>query len=156
MVNAPTNSEMNAKTSSAVEKKDSAWLTELVFSLTTVCPVTTSTLGGRARAMARCTAALSAPGAVTTLMASSWPVSWARAWAVGSVNAASVAPARLFAVPNSVMPVIVKVRGGPAADRMRTVCPTPKPYFCAVPASITTSSDVVGGPPATRCSGEIC
>ena len=89
-------------------------------------------------------------------MASSWPVSWVRAWAVGSVNAASVAPARLFAVPNSVMPVIVKVRGGPAADRMRTVCPTPKPYFCAVPASITTSSDVVGGPPATRCSGEIC
>ena len=32
MVNAPTNSEMNAKTSSAVEKNDSAWLTELVFS----------------------------------------------------------------------------------------------------------------------------
>ena len=30
MVNAPTNSEMNAKTSSAVEKNDSAWLTELV------------------------------------------------------------------------------------------------------------------------------
>ena len=57
------------------------------------------------------------------------------------MNAASVAPARLFAVPNSVMPVIVKVRGGPAADRMRTVCPTLKPYFCAVPASITTSSE---------------
>src|SRR5580704_15693693 len=53
MVNAPTNSEMNAKTSSAVEKKDSAWLTELVLSLTTVCPVTTSTPGGRARALDR-------------------------------------------------------------------------------------------------------
>ena len=36
---------MNAKTSSVVEKNDSAWLTELVFSFTTVCPVTTSTPG---------------------------------------------------------------------------------------------------------------
>jgi hypothetical protein len=36
MVNAPTNSEMNANTSSAVEKNDSAWLTELVVSFTTV------------------------------------------------------------------------------------------------------------------------
>ena len=46
--------------------------------------------------MARWTAALSAPGAVTTLMSSSLPVSWAMACAVGSVKAASVAPARLF------------------------------------------------------------
>ena len=42
IVNAPTNSEMKANTSSAVEKNDSAWLIELVCSLTTVCPVTTS------------------------------------------------------------------------------------------------------------------
>ena len=77
------------------------------------------------------------------------------ACAVGSVNAASVAPARLLAVPNWVMPVMVNVRGGPA-DRMRTCWPTAKWYFCAVPASITTSSGVAGGPPAIRCSGEIC
>ena len=116
MVNAPTNSAMNAKTSSAVEKKPSAWLIESVLSLTTVCPVTTSTPGGRTAAMARCTAALLAPGAVTTLMSSSLPVSWAMACAVGSVNAASVAPARLFAVPNWAMPVMVKVRGGPGGQ----------------------------------------
>ena len=77
------------------------------------------------------------------------------ACAVGSVNAASVAPARLLAVPNWAMPVMVKVRGGPA-DRMRTRWPTAKRYFCAVPASITTSSGATGGPPAIRCSGEIC
>ena len=58
MVNAPTNKEMNAKTSSAVLKNESAWLIELVLSFTTVCPVTTSTPGGRTSAMARWTAAL--------------------------------------------------------------------------------------------------
>ena len=146
---------MNAKTSRAVEKNDSAWLTELVFSFTTVCPVTTSTPGGRTLAMARWTAGLSAPGVVTTLMSSSLPVSWTMACAVGSVNAARVAPARLSAVPNWTMPVMVKVWGGPA-DRMRTRCPTVKSYFCAVPASITTSSEVTGGLPAIRCRGDIC
>ena len=155
MVNAPTNSAMNAKTSSAVEKKPSAWLIESVLSLTTVCPVTTSTPGGRTAAMARWTAALLAPGAVTTLMSSSLPVSWAMACAVGSVNAASVAPARLFAVPNWVMPVMVKNRGGSPAEMTRTCWPTAKWYFCAVPASITTSSEAAGGPPAVRCSGDI-
>ena len=105
--------------------------------------------------MACWTADLSAPGAVTTLMSSSWPVSWAMACAVGSVNAARVAPARLFAVPNSAMPVMVNVWVGPAV-RMRTCWPTEKSYFCAVPASITTSLEVVGGPPAIRCRLEIC
>jgi hypothetical protein len=150
MVNPPTNSEMNAKTSSAVEKKDSAWSIELVLSFTTVCPVTTCTPGGKTLAMACWTSDLSAPGAAATLMVSSLPVSWAMACAVGSVNAARVAPARLFAVPNSAMPAMVNVRVGPAV-RMRTCCPTLKSYFWAVPASITTSSGVVGGPPAIRC-----
>ncbi len=122
MVNAPTNSEMNAKTSSAVLKKPSAWSTEFVFSFTTVCPVTTWTPDGRTLAMACCTADLSAPGAVTTLMSSSLPVSWAMACAVGSVNAARVAPARLFAVPNSAMPVMVNVWVGPVV-RTRTCWP---------------------------------
>ena len=71
------------------------------------------------------------------------------------MNAARVAPARLFADPNWAMPVMVNVRVGPA-DRMRTRCPTVKSYFCAVPASITTSSEVTGGPPAMRCRLEIC
>ncbi len=78
-----------------------------MLSFTTVCPVTTSTPGGRALAMACCTAALLAPGAATTLMSSSLPVSWTTACAVGSVNAARVAPARLFAEPNWAMPVMV-------------------------------------------------
>ena len=79
MVNPPTNKEMNAKTSSAVLKKPSAWSTEFVLSFTTVCPVTTWSPGGRILAMACWTAGLLAPGAVTTLMSSSLPVSWAMA-----------------------------------------------------------------------------
>ena len=105
--------------------------------------------------MACCTAALLAPGAVTTLMLSSLPVSWAMACTVGSVNAARVAPARLFAVPNSAMPVMVNVWVGPVV-RMRTCCPTEKSYFCAVPASITTSWAVTGAPPAIRWRLENC
>ena len=47
IVKPPTNSAMKAKTSSAVEKKPSAWLIALVCSLATVWPVTTSTPGGQ-------------------------------------------------------------------------------------------------------------
>ena len=68
IVKAPTNSDMNANTSSAVEKNESDWLIELVCSSSTVWPVTTSTPCGRARAMARSTAGLLAPGLATTLM----------------------------------------------------------------------------------------
>ncbi len=109
MVNAPTNSEISAKTSSAVLKKDSAWLTVLWSSLMIVCPVTTSASDGRARAIDRCTAALSAPGLAITLMKSNSPVSPTTRCAVGSVNAARVCPARLSAVPNWAIPVIVNV-----------------------------------------------
>ena len=57
-----------------------------------------------------------------------------------------VAPARLLAVPNLTIPLMVNVCGGPAR-RTRTWSPTAKWYFCAVPASITTSCDVGGGGP---------
>ncbi len=150
MVNPPTNREMNAKTSSAVEKNDRSWLIAAVFSFIRVCPVTTCSPGGRTAAMARCTAGLLAPGAVTTLMSSNWPGSCSTACAVGSVNAARLAPARLPADPNSAMPLMVNVRGAPA-ERTRTRCPTVKSYLLAVPASITTSSEVTGGPPAIMC-----
>ena len=109
MVNAPTNSEISAKMSSAVLKNDSAWLTVLCSSLMIVCPVTTSASDGRAWAIDRCTAALSAPGLATTSMKSNSPVSPTTRCAVGSVNAARVAPARLSAVPNWAIPVIVNV-----------------------------------------------
>ena len=118
-------------------------------------PVTTCTPAGRAAAMSRWTAGLLAPGTVTTSMKSSWPASWRTAWAVGSVNAARVAPARLPADPNSAMPLMVNVPGAPAS-RMRTRCPTAKSYLLAVPASITTSSEVTGGPPAIMCKLDSC
>ncbi len=149
IVNPPTNSAMNAKTSNAVLKMLNAELILLVCSLTTVWPVTTSTPGGSAAAIDRCTVALSAPGLATTSTASNWPGCPNSACAVGMSNAASVAPARLFAVPNLAMPVMVNVRVGPF-NRIRTRSPTENPYFCAVPRSITTSCGVVGGRPCTR------
>ena len=105
---------MNAKTSSAVLKKPSAWLMAPVASLMTVWPVTTSSPRGSARAMSRCTVALSAPGWATTLMVSNLPTSPSRRWAVGVSKAASVAPARLLAVPKRASPVMVKVFVGPS------------------------------------------
>jgi len=62
IVNPPTKSEMKANTNSAVEKNERPWLIEFDCSWATVWPVTTSVPGGSARAMARSTAALSAPG----------------------------------------------------------------------------------------------
>ena len=155
MVNPPTNREMNANTSRAVEKNDRAWLMSLVCSLATVCPVTTSTPAGSTVAISCCRAGLSVPGLAATSMALKRPTRPNSCWAVGRSNAARVAPARLSAVPNRTMPVRVKVRGGPSS-RTRTCSPTAKWYFCAVPASITTSLGVVGGRPRTSWSEEIC
>ena len=128
MVNAPTKSEMSANTSSAVLKNDSAWLTVFASSSMIVCPVTTSASDGRTRAIDRCTAALSAPGLATTSMKSNSPFSPSRRCAVGSVNAARVWPARLSAVPNWAIPVMVKVWADfDAAVRIRTRWPTLNP-----------------------------
>ena len=63
-------------------------------------------------------------------------------------------PGQVGGVAKLGMPVIVYVFGGPA-DRMRTVWPGLKRYFEAVPASITTSCEVVGGFPSIRRSSEI-
>ena len=76
-------------------------------------------------------------------------------WAVGRSNAASVAPARLSAVPNVTRPEMVKVCGGPC-NRMRTWSPTTKWYLVAVPSSMTTWCGVVGAEPWTRRRGESC
>ncbi len=96
--------------------------------------------------MARCTVALSAPGWAMTLMLSNLPTSPSTACAVDVSNAASVAPARLLAVPKRAKPVMVNVLVGPSS-RMRTCWPTLKWYFSAVPRSMTTSCDVVGAVP---------
>ena len=157
MVNAPTNSAISANIRSAVLRNDSARLTAFASSSMIVCPVTTSASDGRAWAIERCTAALSAPGLATTSMKSKSPVSPSRRCAVGRVNAARVCPARLSAVPNCAIPVMVKVWADfDAAVRIRTRWPTLNRWFCAVAASITTSSLIVGGLPATRCRLEIC
>ena len=65
-----------------------------------------------------------------------------------------MAAARLGALPNWAMPVIVYIFGGPA-DSMRTDWPTLKWYLLAVPASITTSCEDVGGFPSIRRNSEI-
>ena len=154
MVKPPTNSAMKPNTSRAVLKKPSAWLMAPLASLTTVCEVTTSTPWGSTRAMSRWTTALFAPGALTMLMVSNLPTSPRIACAVETSKAASVAPARLFAVPKRDSPVMVKVRVGPCR-RMRTDWPTLKSYFSAVPRSMTTSCGPVGGRPWAMWSAEI-
>ena len=154
MVKAPTNSEMKANTNSAVEKKPSALSTALACSLATVCPDTTSTPCGRTRAIPRWTDAAFAPGASTTSMVSKRPTSPRTAWAVGTSKAATVAPARFLTVPKRAMPVMVKVLGAPVR-RIRTRSPTLKPYLSAVPSSITTWLEVVGGRPSTIRSAEM-
>src|ERR1700676_3634245 len=143
MVKPPTNREMKANTSSAVEKKERAWLMEVVASLATVCPVTTSTPGGRDWAMARWSWALSARGWLRTSTAPRWPGSPRICWAVGRSKAARVAPARLLAVPKVTMAEMVKVWGGPMR-RIFTRSPTWKWYLVAVPASMATWSGAVG------------
>ncbi len=155
MVNPPTNREMKAKTSSAVEKKPSAWLMELVCSVATVWPDTTSTPAGSWRAMARWRAALSVPGLARTLMESNCPTSPNTCWAVGRSKAASVAPARLSAEPNLTRPEMVKVRVGPAS-RTRTRSPTLKWYLSAVPTSMATSVELVGAVPPVTVRTESC
>ena len=153
IVKPPTNSEMRAKTSSAVEKKPSDWFMALDCSAATVCPVTTSTPAGSTAAIPCSTAVLFASGVVMTSMVLRWPSSPKSRWAVGRLNAAMVAPARLSAVPNPTIPERVKVCGEPG-NRIRTWLPTLKWYLRAVPWSITTWVEVDGGLPATRRSEE--
>ena len=73
MVKPPTNSEIRAKTSRAVEKKPSALLIALDCSSATFCAGTTSTPVGSTLAMECSTVALSAPGAIATSMESTRP-----------------------------------------------------------------------------------
>ena len=73
---------------------------------------------------------------------------------MGTSKAATVAPARFLTVPKRAMPVMVKVLGAPVS-RIRTRSPTLKPYLSAVPSSITTWLEVVGGRPSTIRSAEM-
>ena len=114
MVNAPTNSEMNAKTSSAVEKKRQRLVDRARLLVHHGLPgdhlharrqVPGDGLLDRGLVGARVGHHVD----VVELADLLDDVLRGR-----EVNAARVAPARLLAVPNWAMPVMVKVRGGPA------------------------------------------
>ena len=113
IVNPPTNSEMNAKTSSAVEKNDSALLMALDCSFATVWPVTTCTPAAAPWRWRSAAAALLTPGLGKHVDVVDCPDLAEELCAVGRSKPAIVAPARLSAVPNVTMPVIVNVCGGP-------------------------------------------
>ena len=73
IVNAPTKSEISAKISSAVLRNDNAWAHRVGVLLDNRLPGDDSASDGRARAIARCTAALSAPGLAHSSMKSNLP-----------------------------------------------------------------------------------
>ena len=73
--------------------------------------------------MACWTADLSAPEAVTTLMSSSLPVSWAMACAVGRVNAAKVARARSNLAEAGLADLVTILEG----DALETLAGLPGP-----------------------------
>ncbi len=148
MVKAPTKSEMKAKTSSAVEKNDSAWLIWLVASLATVCPVTTSTPSRQDLGDVPLDDGLVGPGLCHHVDGVELAdlCRTRSAQSAGRTRRASRRPG-CRRVPKRAMPVMVKVWDGPAR-RILTRSPTWKSYFWAVPASMTTSSAVVG-----RCPG---
>ena len=155
IVNAPTNREINANTSSAVERKESASLTALESSLATVWPLTTCTPGGSTLAIARCSRTLSTPGLASTLIVSKYPRELNRSCAVGRSKPARVAPARLSSLPKVTIPEIVNVSGEESSST-RTWLPTRKWYFVAVALSITTASGVEGARPATSPMDDSC
>jgi len=95
----------------------------LVASLTTVWPVTTWTPCGRTRAMSRCTWALSAPGWADDVDGVELTHRAQDLLGRRRVERASVAPARLSAVPKRARPEMVNVWVGPC-NRIRTGWPT--------------------------------
>ena len=118
MMNEPTNSATNAKTSSAVLKKPSPSCNACVASSATVVDVTASAPSGRTASTEARSSEAATPSSPTTLIASNTPCLSSTRWAVSVSKTASVAPARLSASPNPAMPTIVNSPGGPW-NRMR-------------------------------------
>ncbi len=146
MMNAPTNSAMNANTSSAVRKNRRASFSAFEFSSATVVLVTASTPLGSASWIRARSSVSDTPESATTSISSTTPSLPKTCWAVGVSNSASVAPPRLSAVPNPAIPTIRNSRDGPW-NRILIVWPTESSYFFAVAASTATWSGPVGGVP---------
>ena len=98
MMNAPTNSAMNAKTSRAVRKKPSASWTCFACSSATSDDFTASTPFGSTDWMLDCSSGTEAPSSATTSIWSNSPSLSSTFCAVAVSNAASVAPAEVVGV----------------------------------------------------------
>ncbi len=153
MVNPPTNSEMKANTKRAVEKKPSAWLMSLDCSLATVCPVTTSTPFGSAAAMAWLHGGLVGPGRGQDI----------DGLVVPDLAERALRRRKLEGGDGGSGQIVRRAEFDDAADGERLrgtgkehadVVAHEKWYFCAVPASITTSCGEVGAVPDASWSAE--
>ena len=120
----PTNSAMNANTSSAIRKKPSPSFSCSDCSSATEVLVTASTLGGQHLLDRGSRAARGRrPRRPSTEIESNSPSLSSTRCAVGNVNDASVAPPRLSASPKPTIPEIVNSSGGPW-NRIFTCSPT--------------------------------
>jgi len=151
MVNPPTNSEMNAKTSSAVEKKPRAWLIESVLSLTTGLPG--DHLDPRR----------AAPGRWPAARRACWP---RRGHHVDVVELAALAGDGLrggqgeggHGRPRPGLLAVAELGdagdgegpGRPGGQDPDLLADAEAVTFCAVPASMTTSLASAGGRPADQ------
>ena len=154
MMNAPTNSAMNAKTSSAVRKNPNASCNCFACSSATSDDLTASMPFGSSAWMLVRRSGTDVPSSATTSIWSNSPTLSSTFCAVATSNAASVAPARLSASPNPRMPVIVNSCGGPW-NRIVMVSPMARSNFLAVAASTPTSVGPAGGSPSRSESGDV-
>ncbi len=113
MMNPPTNSEIPAKTRSAVLKNPSACCTESALSSATCWLVTTSTPAGTAPFTRSRSSIDETPSTALASTLSKRPTLPNTRWAVVSSKMARVAPARLSASPKPVMPTTVNSSVGP-------------------------------------------
>ena len=156
MMNAPTKSEMIAKMSSSVLKKDRFPFTSLDCSLANCCPVIASYGSPSARSTRRMrsrTCVCDRPGSPRTSIWSHCPTRFITSCAVGGMNAARVAPARpFFSPPNSKTPVIVKRRGSTVRNEILAWSPSLNFPSANVCWSKATSSAARGCRPWRRSS----
>ncbi len=134
-------------------RNPSAWLTALALSSATCLLLTTSTPPGTNGTMRSRSSTVETPAAALASMLSNRPTLLNKRWAVASSKMARVAPARLSASPNPVIPTTVNSSVGP---RNRILIRSPRAKSCsrAVTASTTTSPPRSGSRPDRRVNGE--
>ena len=124
MMKAPTKRAMNPNTRRKVLKNPSACWNSAACSSAADWAVCALALSGRTSPMRVVRSAASVPGAASTpapVTLPSWP---STAWAVGRSKKARVAPPRLSASPNDMIPARVKSVTGIAWLTIGTVSPT--------------------------------